>query len=346
MNTDSIRFYPDANSRVGRKGQIWYDPESNTLKVSDGYTPGGQAIKSGETYAIFYDDRTQYIDSVGTQPLYVANAESFNKPSQFSLVDFDIRDQNKIEFRRSGIYELTCRLQLTNYRPYPQNLYIWLRKNKNNISNSSAVVTIPGSSVVGDVDYVEANANANIFSTSFSSVSYISPVHQTVCLPFVFDFDVTEEEVSFTELTLNSSVSIAEGSIITQYTSNVANVANIVAMASVNDSITTSNKVNVTVISGSFNSALSSNITVNNVYAYANLTITNVRNFDIAGDYLQIMAFADYSNDIGYTVSNVSANIRIGTISSTMNSLPYWASSSISIPKSPGVEVTIRKVNV
>ena len=344
MTISSIRFYPDADLRVGRKGQIWYEPITNTLKISDGYTPGGQQIKAGENYAIFYDERTQHVDNVGQQPLFVSEAESFNRPSQFSLVDFNVRDQNKIEFRQSGIYEITCRLQIINYRSYPQNLYVWLRRNKTNISNSSAVITIPGSSVVSDVEYIEANANANI-STSFSSVNYISPFHYTASLPFVIDFDVEDQERTYTELTLNSSVSIAEGSIITQYNSNDANVANIVAIGSVNDSMITSDKVNVTVLSGSF-SSLSSNITINNVYAYANLTITNVRAFDESGDYLQIMAFADYSNDIGYVISNVSANLTIGTISSIMNSLPYGASSTVSIPKSRGVEVTIRKVNV
>jgi len=40
--------------RVGQKGRLWYDPVTNTIRVSDGVTPGGQAVggSGGTSYVL------------------------------------------------------------------------------------------------------------------------------------------------------------------------------------------------------------------------------------------------------------------------------------------------------
>ena len=34
----------DGNTRVVSEGKIWYDSVTNTMRVSDGHTPGGQIV--------------------------------------------------------------------------------------------------------------------------------------------------------------------------------------------------------------------------------------------------------------------------------------------------------------
>jgi hypothetical protein len=41
------RNYEDGDTRIGEKDRIWYDSVSNTLRISDGETPGGIAISGG-----------------------------------------------------------------------------------------------------------------------------------------------------------------------------------------------------------------------------------------------------------------------------------------------------------
>ena len=43
----SYRSYNDGNTRIGEKNRIWYDSNTNTLRISDGTTPGGIIITGG-----------------------------------------------------------------------------------------------------------------------------------------------------------------------------------------------------------------------------------------------------------------------------------------------------------
>jgi hypothetical protein len=42
----SRRNVGDGNTRIGQKGRIWYDSITNTIRISDGVTPGGTTIAS------------------------------------------------------------------------------------------------------------------------------------------------------------------------------------------------------------------------------------------------------------------------------------------------------------
>ena len=43
----SYRGYDDGNTRIGERNRIWYDSNTNTLRISDGSTPGGIIITGG-----------------------------------------------------------------------------------------------------------------------------------------------------------------------------------------------------------------------------------------------------------------------------------------------------------
>ena len=39
--------FGDGNTRIGKEGRLWYDSITNTIRVSDGVTPGGIVISAG-----------------------------------------------------------------------------------------------------------------------------------------------------------------------------------------------------------------------------------------------------------------------------------------------------------
>ena len=43
------RNFEDGNVRIGEQDRIWYDSITNTLRISDGSTPGGIIISTGVT---------------------------------------------------------------------------------------------------------------------------------------------------------------------------------------------------------------------------------------------------------------------------------------------------------
>jgi hypothetical protein len=43
----SRRNFPDGNTRIGETGRLWYDSITNTIRISDGVTPGGIIVSGG-----------------------------------------------------------------------------------------------------------------------------------------------------------------------------------------------------------------------------------------------------------------------------------------------------------
>jgi hypothetical protein len=72
----SYRDYNDGNTRIGQLNRLWYDSESNTIRVSDGITPGGIIISgSGSGTASYPDQANQsgnFLQTNGTTVLWAA----------------------------------------------------------------------------------------------------------------------------------------------------------------------------------------------------------------------------------------------------------------------------------
>ena len=66
----SRRNYADGNTRIGQLDRIWYDSITNTLRISNGSTPGGVIIGS-TAEKIFYETITV------TAPAYTITNEDF-----------------------------------------------------------------------------------------------------------------------------------------------------------------------------------------------------------------------------------------------------------------------------
>ena len=43
----SRQNYPDGNTRIGQLDRLWYDSNTNTIRISDGVTPGGIIVTGG-----------------------------------------------------------------------------------------------------------------------------------------------------------------------------------------------------------------------------------------------------------------------------------------------------------
>jgi|DEB19_MinimDraft_3_1074340.scaffolds.fasta_scaffold04504_2 hypothetical protein len=71
----SRRNYIDGNTRIGQQDRIWYDANTNTLRISDGVTPGGVIIGGAGGTLITSADGTVTITTIsGGYNLSVADA--------------------------------------------------------------------------------------------------------------------------------------------------------------------------------------------------------------------------------------------------------------------------------
>jgi hypothetical protein len=77
----SRRNYIDGNTRIGQQDRIWYDSNTNTLRIGDGATPGGIVISGGGgtgNISLTSVDNTVVITGItGGYDLSVADAIKF-----------------------------------------------------------------------------------------------------------------------------------------------------------------------------------------------------------------------------------------------------------------------------
>ena len=70
----SRRNYNDGDSRIGQIGRLWYDSATNTIRISDGVTPGGIIVSADSVgSAITIKDEGIVVTEVASSLNFVGN---------------------------------------------------------------------------------------------------------------------------------------------------------------------------------------------------------------------------------------------------------------------------------
>lgn len=64
----------DGSTRIGQQDRLWYDPITNTIRVSDGTTPGGIIVSGGGGGSISVSDEGTILTSTATSLNFQGNA--------------------------------------------------------------------------------------------------------------------------------------------------------------------------------------------------------------------------------------------------------------------------------
>ena len=89
----SRRNYGDGDTRIGQKDRLWYDSKTNTIRISDGVTPGGIIVSA--TGSVVTDGSAGGIVSPGTIEILkngtqiTGSATSLNFIGEFELAGND-----------------------------------------------------------------------------------------------------------------------------------------------------------------------------------------------------------------------------------------------------------------
>lgn len=157
----------DVTQFVGRRGEMFYDPETGVMRVSDGGTPGGiilGALGSTGYVGSFHDTTTQ------TNPV----ASSVNKMRYNTTVIADgiqIANNTQIKILHVGNYNIQFSAQIDKTDSNDDNIDIWLMKNNSNVDYTNTRLIVKGNEgkYVASWNWLVSAAVNDYFEIAWSS---------------------------------------------------------------------------------------------------------------------------------------------------------------------------------
>jgi hypothetical protein len=131
----------DAAAYIGSAGEIFYDPTTTSLRISDGSTVGGTSIGGNNTYGQFWSNVTQTVASPDTEYRFTFN----NSDAINSNVALGTGGNNsRIIINKTGIYNIQFSIQVDK-NPVGSSTAtstIWFKKNGTAVPDSAGFLTI------------------------------------------------------------------------------------------------------------------------------------------------------------------------------------------------------------
>lgn len=157
----------DSTSFKGSYGDVFYDPITGALRISDGSTPGGillGALGSTGYVGTFFDTTTQ------TNP--VANVERLMTYDTIDIADgVTVENGSRLKVLHTGNYNIQFSAQLDKTDAGADDVYIWLKKNGTNVDQSAGLVTLTGNDdrAIAAWNYVVTAVANDYFELAWSS---------------------------------------------------------------------------------------------------------------------------------------------------------------------------------
>ena len=128
-----------ASNYVGKAGEIFYDPTTTSLRISDGSTVGGMSI-ANNTYGQFWSNVTQTVALPNTEYRF-----TFNNSDLTSNVTLGTGGNNsRIIINQTGIYniEFSAQIDKAPVGSSTASAYIWFKKNGTAIPDTAGFSTL------------------------------------------------------------------------------------------------------------------------------------------------------------------------------------------------------------
>ena len=139
---DKMGGNPSA-SYIGNAGEIFYDPESTTLRISDGQTTGGLEVNR-KSFGCFHK-----ISNVTAQQADVAFSFDWFTQVDPHINNLGIRVESTapthVVFDHPGNYMILVEMSVKSISPQARDVFLWLRKNgQQEVPDSTFRVEIRG----------------------------------------------------------------------------------------------------------------------------------------------------------------------------------------------------------
>ena len=138
-----------ADDYIGNAGEIFYDPTTTSLRISDGSTAGGTAISTGGSTPVFGCFH-KVADVVATEANAAFSFDWFNNTTAHvntQGVAVVSGNPTRVSISSAGSYLVTVEMQVKTEGNAPRDVFLWLSKNNSNIAESGIKVEVRQGSV-------------------------------------------------------------------------------------------------------------------------------------------------------------------------------------------------------
>lgn len=157
----------DPTQFIGNSGELFYDPTTGALRISDGSVPGGillGALGSTGYVGSFYDTTIQTNPVANTVNLFTFNSTWITDGVQ-------VIESSKLKVLHAGNWNIQFSAQVEKTDSGEDQINIWLRKNGSDIAYTNTRVTVDGNNakVVTAWNWVVTSVANDYFQIAWSS---------------------------------------------------------------------------------------------------------------------------------------------------------------------------------
>jgi len=129
-----------ASEYIGNEGEVFYDPTTTSLRISDGSTAGGMSIGGSTAYGQFWSNTSQTVASANTEYRFTFNNSDASDNIQLGTGAANSR----IIINQTGLYNIQFSAQVDKALGggTTAKSTIWFKKNGTAVPDSAGFVTL------------------------------------------------------------------------------------------------------------------------------------------------------------------------------------------------------------
>lgn len=141
-----------ATNYIGKRGEIFYDPTTTSLRISNGSTPGGLLLSTGDdSIARGCFHKTANVTASAANTVYAFDWHTDTTAHITDGVTVESAEPTRVVLSDAGVYAAFVEMQVRSTGNAERDVFLWLAKNGNDIAQTAVKIQIRGGGTVNPV---------------------------------------------------------------------------------------------------------------------------------------------------------------------------------------------------
>ena len=155
MSNITYKLFPakmggrEASTFIGEKGEIFYDPTTTSLRISDGSTAGGTSISTDRAQGCFH--KLAQVTAAASDTVYPFDWYTDTTAHITDDITVTAAQPTRVVLSKAGTYVAFLEMQVRSTGNAQRDVFLWLAKNGNDIAETAVKIQIRGGGTVNPV---------------------------------------------------------------------------------------------------------------------------------------------------------------------------------------------------